>query len=79
MAERGLAALLVTTEMNFRYFSGLHAQTWVMPTRPMFLIVPARRDPIAMVPTGSLVGMRQQSWICRYPDLACAPGPRTTA
>ena len=33
MAEQGLGALLVTTEMNFRYFSGLHTQSWVMPTR----------------------------------------------
>ena len=39
MTERGFAALLVTTEMNFRYFSGLHTQSWVMPTRPMFLII----------------------------------------
>lgn len=73
MAERGLAALLVTTEMNFRYFSGLHTQTWVMPTRPMFLIVPARRDPIAVIPSGSLVGMRQQSWIS---DIRTWPAPR---
>lgn len=73
MRERGLAALLVTTEMNFRYFSGLHSQAWVMPTRPMFLVLPASRDPIAVIPTGSLVGMHQQSWI---DDIRTWPAPR---
>lgn len=72
MAERDLAALLVTTEMNFRYFSGLHTQSWVMPTRPMFLILPAGRDPVAVIPTGSFVGMRQQSWVT---DIRTWPAP----
>jgi Xaa-Pro dipeptidase len=63
MALQGMGALLITTEMNFRYFSGLHSQAWVMPTRPMFLIIPAGGGPIAVIPTGSLVGMRQQSWV----------------
>src|SRR4030081_2364964 len=72
MAAQGLAALLVTIEMNFRYFSGLHSQAWVMPTRPMFLVLPADRDPVAIIPTGSLVGMRQQSWIA---DLRTWPAP----
>ena len=73
MAERGLAALLVTTEMNFRYFSGLHSQSWVMPTRPMFLVLPAGSGPIAVIPTGSLVGMRQHSWI---DDIRTWPAPQ---
>ncbi|MBV8911838.1 MAG: aminopeptidase P family protein [Acetobacteraceae bacterium] len=72
MTDRGLAALLVTTEMNFRYFSGLHTQSWVMPTRPMFLILPADRDPVAVIPTGSLVSMRQQSWVT---DIRSWPAP----
>src|SRR5947209_7003666 len=72
MAERDVAALLVTTEMNFRYFSGLHTQSWVMPTRPMFLILPADRDPVAVIPAGSLVGMRQQSWVA---DIRTWPAP----
>jgi len=72
MAERGLGALLVTTEMNFRYFSGLHTQSWVMPTRPMFLILPAAGDPVAVIPTGSLVAMQQQSWVG---DLRTWPAP----
>jgi Xaa-Pro dipeptidase len=63
MAEAGLDALLITTEPNFRYFSGFHSQGWVSPTRPMFLVVPLRRDPVAVIPTGSRVVMRQTSWI----------------
>ena len=63
MAEAGIDALLITTEANFRYFSGFQNQGWVSPTRPMFLIVPLRRNPIAVIPSGSKVVMRQTSWI----------------
>jgi Xaa-Pro aminopeptidase len=73
MAEQGLAALLITMEMNFRYFSGLHMQTWVMPTRPFFLIVPAAGEPIAVVPSGTLVSMREGSWLS---DIRTWPAPR---
>jgi len=58
-----LDALLITTEANFRYFSGLHSQNWVSPTRPMFLVLGRDRAPIAVIPTGSRVVMRQSSWI----------------
>jgi Xaa-Pro aminopeptidase len=73
MAEQSLAALLITTEMNFRYFSGLHMQSWVMPTRPFFLIVPAAGEPIAVVPSGTRVSMRQGSWLS---DIRTWPAPR---
>lgn len=63
MTEASIDALLITTEANFRYFSGFQNQGWVSPTRPMFLIVPLRRDPMAVIPSGSRVVMRQTSWI----------------
>jgi Xaa-Pro aminopeptidase len=63
MASHDLAALLVTTEANFRYFTGLFSQHWVMPTRPMFLVLPQAGEPIAIVPSGSRVNMREGSWV----------------
>jgi Xaa-Pro dipeptidase len=63
MTGADLAALLVTTEANFRYFTGLLSQHWVMPTRPMFFILPATGEPIAIVPAGSGFTMRKESWV----------------
>ena len=51
MAERGLAALLLTTEPEVRYFSGFLTRFWESPTRPWFLIVPANGDPVAVIPS----------------------------
>jgi Xaa-Pro aminopeptidase len=73
MMEQDLAALMITTEMNFRYFSGLHMQSWVMPTRPFFLVIPALGEPVAVVPSGTLISMRQGSWIS---DVRTWPAPR---
>src|SRR5689334_8014144 len=73
MEAARLDALLITTEANFRYFSGLSSQGWVSPTRPMFLVLSLRHDPIAVIPTGSLVVMRQNSWI---EDVRTWPAPR---
>ena len=63
MAEQGLDALLITTEANFRWFTGLRSQGWVSPTRPMFLVVPAARDPIAIIPAGNRVTMQATAWL----------------
>ncbi len=50
MAGDGLAALLLTTEPEIRYFSGFLTRFWESPTRPWFLIVPASGDPVAVIP-----------------------------
>jgi len=39
MREHRLDALLLTSQPNFRYFSGFDSQFWESPTRPWFLIV----------------------------------------
>ncbi len=51
MADAGLDALLLTTEPEVRYFSGFLTQFWQSPTRPWFLVVPARGKPVAVIPT----------------------------
>jgi len=62
MARTGLAALLLTTEPDIRYFTGFLTRFWESPTRPWFLLVPASGDPVAVIPSigAHLMG---QSWI----------------
>jgi Xaa-Pro aminopeptidase len=50
MASRGIAALLLTTEPEIRYFSGFLTQFWQSPTRPWFLVVPLNGRPVAVIP-----------------------------
>lgn len=50
MAARGLDALLLTTEPDVRYVTGFLTRFWESPTRPWFVILPARGDPIAVIP-----------------------------
>jgi len=51
MADRGLGALLLTTEPEVRYFTGYLTQFWQSPTRPWFLIIPKSGKPVAVIPT----------------------------
>lgn len=50
MAERGLAALLLTSEPDVRYVSGFLTRFWESPTRPWFVILPASGKPVAIIP-----------------------------
>lgn len=62
MAKAGLSALLLSTEAEVRYFTGYLTRFWESPSRPWFLVVPAARDPIAVIPSigAALMG---QTWI----------------
>lgn len=51
MARAGIDAVLLTTEPEFRYFSGFRTSFWQSPTRPWFLILPVDADPIAIIPS----------------------------
>ncbi|SIS59544.1 Xaa-Pro aminopeptidase [Roseivivax lentus] len=73
MAAAGLDALLLTTEPDFRYFSGFLTRFWESPTRPWFLVVPASGDPVAVIPAIGRALM-ETTWITdirswRAPDL----------
>ena len=50
MYEEELDAILVTSPANFRYFSGFDSQFWESPTRPWYLVIPAKGEPIAVIP-----------------------------
>ena len=62
MFENKLDAIVLTTEPQFRYFSGFFTQFWHSPTRPWFLLVPANAKPVAVIPEIGVSGM-QATWI----------------
>jgi len=71
MAERGLAALLLTTEADLRYFSGFLTRFWESPTRPWYLVVPAKGDPVAVIPAIG-AALMARTWIT---DIRTWPAP----
>ena len=50
MDAAGLGALLLTTEPEFRYFSGFLTRFWESPSREWYLVIPAAGDPVAVIP-----------------------------
>lgn len=62
MAKADLAAMLLTTEPEVRYFTGYLTRFWESPTRPWYLVVPALGDPIAVIPSigAALMG---KTWV----------------
>lgn len=62
MEESSLSALLLTTEPEIRYYTGFLTRFWESPTRPWYVIIPAKGAPIAVIPSigAHLMG---QTWI----------------
>ncbi|KAA2313895.1 aminopeptidase P family protein [Pseudooceanicola sediminis] len=73
MGRAGLAALLLTSEAEVRYFTGYLTRFWESPTRPWFVVVPASGDPVAVIPA---IGahLMHQSWLRDIRTFA-APAP----
>ena len=51
MVRRKLDAVLFTSEVEIRYFTGFMTQFWQSPTRPWYLIILPNGAPIAVIPT----------------------------
>lgn len=51
MAKAGIAALLLTSEPEVRYFTGFLTRFWESPSRPWYLVVPASGKPVAVIPS----------------------------
>ena len=51
MGGAGLDALLLTTEADIRWATGFLTRFWESPTRPWFLVVPARGASVAVIPS----------------------------
>jgi Xaa-Pro aminopeptidase len=71
MAEAGIGATLLTTEPEFRYFSGFLTRFWESPSRPWFLILPAQGDPVAVIPSIG-AALMQSTWV---QDIRTWPAP----
>ena len=50
MAERGIDAVLVTTEANHRYFTGHVTHRWMHQYTAMFALLPLEGEPLLIVP-----------------------------
>ena len=60
MKENEIDAVLITTQSNFNYFSGLVSRFWESPTRPLYLIVKQNLNtPLAIVPDLLLKSMEK--------------------
>lgn len=63
MAAR-IDALLIASEANLPYFSGLESQiAWVSPSRPWHLVLPLEGKPVAVIPASGLREWRESAWI----------------
>ena len=62
MSRDGFSALLLTCEADVRYFTGFLTRFWESPTRPWFVIVPARGKPVAVIP-GIGAQLMAATWI----------------
>ena len=74
MAEFGVDVMLLTTEPEIRYFTGFITPFWHSPTRPFFLVLPARGNPIAVVASIAEPAM-SSTWLR---DVRSWPSPRPT-
>ena len=73
MHEHGFAALVLTSEPNFRYVTNFRSATWITTTRPRYAILPLDRVPIAVVPASNAIATRSSGWI---DDIRLWPAPR---
>lgn len=72
MQGNGLDAILLSTEMEIRYFTGYQTRFWESPCRPWYVIVPADGKPIAVIPSiGTDVMAR--TWV---EDIRTWPAPQ---
>ena len=51
MEEDGLAVLLLTTPADIFYVTGFLTRFWESPARPWFVVIPAKGDPVAVIPS----------------------------
>lgn len=72
MAAAKLDALWLTTEPEVRYFTGFRTLFWQSPTRPWHVILPAKGQPIAIIP-GIGAELMASTWV---DDIRTWPSPR---
>ena len=71
MQQAGVAAILLTSEAEIRYFTGFMTQFWQSPTRSWFVLIPVSGKPVAIIPSIGVPLMRD----CYVGDLQSWPSP----
>ncbi len=51
LLDKGLEAMVISSEADVRYFTGFMTQFWQSPTRPWFIIILPQGSPIAVIPS----------------------------
>ena len=72
MIDFGIDALFICTEAEFFYFTGFRTQFWQSPARPWFLVIPAKKSPIAIIPEIGLHLFKT----CGFKQVITWPSPR---
>ena len=62
MENNDLDIIVITSQHNFRYFTGLDSHFWESPTRPWFLLLSQKNPPIAVIPSIGKTSI-QKTWI----------------
>jgi Xaa-Pro aminopeptidase len=76
MAKNDMDAMLITTEEDFFYFTGMFSKFWNSPTRPYYLAIPRRgRRPKAVVPSIMTSVLQTYTWL-ESDDISDWPAPR---
>jgi Xaa-Pro dipeptidase len=73
MEQRGLDAIVITSEDHFRYFTGFHSPTWVNLTRPRYAVLPRKGGIVLIIPTSNMIIAERTSWAR---DVRCWVAPR---
>ncbi len=63
MRTHGLDGLLVTSESNYRYFTGHRSQFWVSNARPFYAVIVPDRPPVALVTVTEGEVFKGSSWL----------------
>ena len=64
LTDAQLDGVLLTTEPDSFYFTGLASRFWISPTRPFFLLIPREGSrPVAVVPTIIAHDLNNKTWL----------------
>jgi len=61
MERVGIDALLLTSEANYRYFSGHYSSFWLSKARPMMMLLPREQDPMLIFTSNQTTLARRMS------------------
>ncbi|MEM7303715.1 MAG: Xaa-Pro peptidase family protein [Pseudomonadota bacterium] len=74
LRDAKIDALFLNTEAEVRYYTGFRTLFWQSPTRPWYLVLPAKGEPVAIIPEIGADLMRK-TWV---KDIRTWPSPRAS-